>query len=415
MKQSLVVALFMLLACTTCEAQDNVRAGPEVYRAEGIAADLEQARASALNGLMQQIQVFISSTFENVTAERNAMLDQHTSSKTLARSIMSLSDVREDIVKLSDGSFRVTKYVTKEAVSKMFALRREQALAHIKIAQDEILRRPVDIGSSLKHAYWAQLISRLSPDEYPFSLRLDSMSSSAREYKSVLTGVPNLIEGIVKGIVFEPVKKIDDDAIVWKYKVSWNGLPLMRLRYGYFDGMGQAEGEAVNGETKMTFFFSKKEDRTREILIDIEYKYADEMDETLRLADSLKGNVSIPTMVTIILPGSSDVVAPAPPVPVKDTVKIHLPPVLQELLQTKGSFDQTIEKINRLVRQNKIIAGSATTFESLEGLYGVVLSKTGIVLVLRCIKGETVELLTGKKADLKAYAGNRLIWMELLK
>jgi len=414
-KCRLALSIVFALVPSVLLSQVQSSLSPDDYSGVGIDVNLEKARLSALNALTQQIQVFVSSSFENRTTEINRGLDQRTYSNVVARSVIDLRDVKERSERLEDGSFRVTKYVSKDAVKEMFGRRRERILEHLRIAQQELLGSRLNLGSSLKHFYWAYLLARLYPDTLSFSISIDSAKRGRSTNLAV--EVPNVLESLIKQLEFRPIKRIEDEIIVWKYGATLNRRPIASLQFNYFDGMGQTEGEVKDGEVKIALFFSKKENREREIVIDVEFKYAGEMDEILHLADTLRTSTTIPNTFTVLIPGGSEIPAVSKPVslPPERKPPISLPKPLSDLISTGNDFSMTIKKVNTLVKQNKILAGSAKDFESLEGMYGLILGPEGIAAVVKCDKGKYYDASTGKLIDLKGFAGKKITWIEVFK
>lgn len=411
-----VLPFQILLLCVLCSGRELFSQTQNVstslyYVGEGIDKSQEQARLYALNALMQQIQVFLASSFEHKTSELAKVFRQSTSLTIIARSIMQLRDVQEKLDKQEDGFFHVTKYVTKEAVSRMFAQRRQQVLEHLQIADRELSfcdqNTSCDVGVVLKHYYWAYLLAHLYPDTISFG-------ALRKNYSSVLVGAPDLLESLIKKVSIQAARRIKDQMIVWQCAATVTGSPISHLLYSYFDGMGQTDGEIRDGQTKLTLFFSDEVDRQREVVLEIEYKYADEMDATLRLADSLVAKGAIPNTVTLVIPGSSETkfLSKSPPETVKAVVQ--LPQPLRDLLADQNSFEETMKTIERLARQGKIIPGSAKDFESLDGLYGVVLDPHGLSGIIRCEKGKYFDALSKDVVDLRKFAGKRITWIEVL-
>lgn len=391
------------------------------YIGVGIERNLDRARASALNALTQEIQVLISSSFENRTTEANAKFDQHTVSQVVTRSITDLKDVKERIGSTREEFYRVVKYISKSAVRHMFELRRNRIVELIKIGERELQGEPVHLGSALKNFYWALLLSWLYPDTLSFSVRVDT--TAPLSYANVHTGISNIFDRLLREVRFVPQKMIDDEAIVWQYRVQVKNRPIDGLHFEYYDGMGQTEADVKEGRTKLTFFFSKKDMREREVIVGIDYRSAEEMDELTRAADSLMSTNALPSKVTIVLPAGPTSPPPKdeeppvkPPRPQPQPQQQHvLPSVLQEILAVGKNLNLVRGKLDSLVRRNKIILGTANDFGSLDGLYGLVLGPEGVVALVTCKDKKYFDALTGKETDVTKYAGKRITWIEVLK
>ena len=364
------------------EAQEEGLPDSLYYIGVGVERNLDNARSSALNALSQEIQVLISSSFENRTAETNARLDQTTVSRVVTRSITELKDVKERMITTPQGFYRVVKYLPKSAVKRMFELRRSRILELIAIR--------------------ALLLGRLYPDTLGFSMRLDE--GSALHFKNLEMGIRNIFERLFRGLTFKPERAIDDEAIVWEYKVTLDNRPVAALHYEYYDAMGQTEADVKDGKTRMTFFYSKEESREREVILAIEYRYADEMDELTRAADSLMQAAALPNKISIILP-------------VADRAKptISLPLELRLVLDVGNSFEAVRSRLDSLVRKSRIVLGSAGEFESLEGLYGLILGPEGVIGLVQYKGKRTLDAATGVEVDIRKFSGKKITWIEVLK
>jgi hypothetical protein len=305
----------------------------------------------------------------------------------------------------------------------MFELRRQKILELIRVGERELQGETVHLGSALKNFYWALLLGRLYPDTLSFTVRLDA--TTPLPYANVHTGISNIFDRLFRELKFVPEKMIDDEAIVWRYRVHMKNKPVDALHFEYYDGMGQTEGDVKDGGTKLTFFFSRKDVREREVSVGIDYRSDEEMDEFTRAADSLMSVGALPNKITIILPAGPTPPPPKeekppvespkpPPQPVPQPQHI-LPTVLQELLIVGSDFNAVRVKLDSLARRNRIILGSATDFESLQGLYGLVLGPEGVLALLSVKDKKYFDAVTGKEADLTKFAGKRITWIEVLK
>ncbi|MCX6132210.1 MAG: hypothetical protein NTU47_00240 [Ignavibacteriales bacterium] len=387
------------------------------YSSVGIDRNLDRARAYALNGLTQEIQVLISSSFENRSAETNAQLEQSTVSRVITRSITDLKDVREIMKITPEGLFRVVKYIPKSAVKQMFEIRRQRIQELIAIGERELQGEPVRLGAALKNFYWALLLSQLYPDTLSFSVRLDATTPLL--YANVHSGISNIFDRILRELKFVPEKLIEDESIVWQYRMQVKNKPVDALHFEYYDGMGQTEADVKDGRTKLTFFFSKKDMREREVVVGIDYRSVEEMDELTRAADSLMSANALPSKITIVLPAG-----PIPPPPKEEKPPVEpprprpqqvLPAVLQEILAVGSNFNAVRIKLDSLARRNRIILGNANDFESLQGLYGLVLGPEGVLALLVVKDQKYLDARTGNEIDMKRYGGKRITWIEILK
>lgn len=385
-------------------SQNKPLSDVEYYVGVSEGMDLAKVRSDAYHSLVQQIQVFVTSEIRTSKRESGQFSIDSTSLNTIARSSIILTDVGEIVENVNGELFRVKRFVSKESVKKMFELRRQRMLDFVRIADDEISSNnsaaAVNVGLTLKNYYWALLLAQITPD-------VTASSISAQ--------LPNKIEAVARNIVFRAMKRIDDENVVWKYGVEYKGRRVSNLRYSFFDGMGQTDAEVTKGETKLTFYFPGRDDREREIDLTLEYRYEDEMDELVRLADSTLGGRSMPTTVVLMVPGEKGT-EPAPlPRPPHEKVSILIPQALRPLLADHKNFEETKGILDKLVKEGKIITGRANDFETLDGLYALVVGREGVLALLQCVKGKYYNAQAETEVTLREFAGKRIVWIDLLR
>jgi len=393
------ILLIFLIPLKTISQQDNT-----YYTGVASNADLEKAKQDAMKSMLEQIQVFVSSSVKRKLSETNTALNETTSVEIIAKSSMQLQDVQEEIMKDADNIFHVKKFIARDIVKKIFALRKQKTIEHLLLAQSE--SKKGNIGTALKNYYWALLLTEMYPDTISFTF------SNGIATSNLSSAIANEMENIVRNIHCSAVKKIDDEHLVWKYNVEYKSKLVSHLYFEYFDGQGQTQGEVRNGEAKLTFYFSQEENIEREILLNVHYAYEDEMDELLQLAHSVRINNTIANTVVFTLPGART--KPNTGATMSDTHTTNLPAPISTLLTTKN-FDGVTSKLDSLVKKNKLITGSAKDFESREGLFAAIIDQNGIVALVRFEKQKYYNAKNMSEIDITHYAGMRIIWIEVLK
>lgn len=383
--------------------------------------DLQAVKNAAFQNLAQQIQVLISSKSSREIREENKILKDSLVSLTLTQSFVNLTDVTEKVVKIDDENFKVTKSVSKANVQKMFAMRRKQILEYLgevdRLFQEGDTTSSITLRSILDNYYQAYLLNAIYPDTltYYFTTQATSLA----------VGIPNKISEIVHAIECIPEKQIDDEYTVWKYRVRYKGKDISSFHYSYFDGMGQTDGMVEHGETMMTLYYSSKEKKERQVQVQIEFPLAEELDNTVSAAQKFVNTSELQKMMTITVPGETTASHPVPeeklaPPPVPEEKPIQppgqkLPKELNGLTKIPLDFENTINELKRLVRAGIIVQGRASDFESLKGLYSVVVDKTGLAALLHNVDNKYYDFISGRIVVLKDYAGMRIVWFEFLK
>ena len=371
------------------------------YIGSAIGKDLESARNSALNNLVQQIQVFVVSKSATEKSESKNFLKDSTFINTVAQSFMNLNDVKESVETKDDGYYLVTKTVSQASVQKMFKERKKQIFDYLSEAERILTEQNavsfVALQPALDNYFQAYLLSLIYPEtvSHVFNNRTTTVS----------VGIPNALGEISRSIEFVAVKQIEDEYIVWKYRVNYKGKEVSHLRYSYFDGMGQTDGEVTNGETQMTLYYPSKEKKGRIVQVQIEFLPEDELDNTLGMAKKFLNTSILQKTFSVAIPGDRIIV--------QKVVKI--PDALQELVKAQSSFENVLDELKKLVGKGEIVQGRASDFETLNGLYCVVVDKPGLVALLRNDDSKYFDFISQKEVQLKDFIGKRIMWFELLK
>lgn len=394
LKTRLLLSLFFFIVSNSF-GQITSPSPSDFYIGLGEDANLETARSDAYSNMVEQIQVIVSSSLSTTREENNAAFKETSRQSTLSSSLVVLRDVQENVSKNGD-LYRVTKYVSKESVRSMFALRRQQIIDHCSEAET-ILRSTgkIDLQSAFDHYYKAWLLAWLYPDtlSYPFN----NIGRS-----DVSTGIAQAMTAVANKVTFTPLKKIGDELTTWKYTANLSGQPISRLGYSFFDGLGESEEAVHEGNTQMTFLFNDK--REREIPLRIEYRSSEGLDGILSIADSTRsGNAPVIT-VSAVLPGEKIS---------KVSIAQKIPAPLQQLLDHRNSLSGFKESLDKISKRGDIIAGNKRDFDNLNGLYLVVLDSNGVVALLQHDGGKYFNIETGDEIRLPDFEGKKILWVRV--
>jgi hypothetical protein len=412
-----IAILFLLfVAPFSSWGQDDHPTPARHYIGMGESRDLEAARASALRNMAEQIQVFVSSSFTASTEEHNEHFDQSSVSRTVTRSILGLKGVQENVDQSADGMYRVTKYIARESVLDMFREWKRQAVEHVRLAEGALAVDRIDLGTALKQYYQAYLIATLIPDT--ISVAIPSLlGMQAHGPLSGSVGIPLFVQKLISSVAIKDAKKIEGEQNTWKCRIEWSGHPVSSFDYEYFDGVGQTTSKVTDGETVFTFFFTDTSRERRDFPLAVEYRYPDELADLLAVADSLHTAQPFDNrvLVTLQLGGTK----PAKPVvskslPPKPTDVAQLPEAIRILHAAGGTFEGFMSMLRSLVRRGKVVQGSEKDFESLDGLFGVVVGPEGLAAMVQKQRREFVDALTKKKVALDEFAGRRIVWIEVI-
>ncbi len=400
-------------------SQDVTLSTNQFYVGEGIGQSLERARSAALQALMLQIQAFVSSSFVHTTRESDGQVESQVAENVAVRSAITLKEVGERIFRMEEGNYRVLKFVSKESVRELFRLQKARVLELLRQASADIAGgRAPEVSSALKHYYWSCLLAGIHPDTIRVPLEYVNGETGFAKDATVLSAVPRAMERVLSQISFRPVRRfVDDETTVWKCSVEYAGKPVGHLAYEYFDGVGSMSGEARNGETSLNLYLRGDTLRPRDVSVRVDYRYEEEMDDVLRTADSLSSTRTLLRQLVVSLPGPTMAsVKPKKSLrPEKGAEGKAVPKAIEEILDVKGGFDGIILLLQSLEKQQRIVTGSASRFESLEGLYGAILSTEGLAAVVYHKAGRLTDIRTGAEAEMKSYKGMKVTWIQVLE
>ncbi|HLP15709.1 MAG TPA: LPP20 family lipoprotein [Bacteroidota bacterium] len=406
--------------------QDNPNS---YYIGRGQDASIDVARARAYANMVEQIQVIVSSSLRTATSEKNSSMQNSADQTTLSFSSIMLRDVQED-VQQGQGVVRVTKYVMRSTVRSIFEQRRRQILDELRAAEAEADGTAgVDVQRMLGHYYAAWLATALYPDTLTYAFRFGGMST-------VAAGIPMAMQRVCDRIRFIPDRKIDDEYTTWKYRVSWSERPVTHMRFTFHDGLGESEEEIRDGAVQATFLFADK--RERRFPAAIEYHTSEFHDPLLAIADSIRSPFAPRMTVEVLLPGETrtavaDTVASGAGRATKiqqsltdagtvqdgrrDTAQkktaLAMPRALQVLDAKKNDLAFVKSEMIRLGKRGDLIAGKKDDFESLDGLYVIVLDEQGIRAMLLYDRNTYTNIATGEPVQLPDYAGKRILWVKV--
>ena len=166
----------------------------------------------------------------------------------------------------------------------------------------------------------------------------------------------------------------------------------------------------------MTFFFPERSKKEREIDLAVEFKALDEMDDLLKFAEEMtQSKFSSKTIVLVL--GSEENMQSMPEKKKEfagiDKSKIKgIPKSIQEVLSQNTSLKNVLDALRTMVKKKRIIIGRREDFESLDGMYGLVLDDNGITALIVEQKGNWADLLHSRTVETKELVGRKITWIE---
>gem|GEM_PF-1236083 len=420
LKIFIILASFSFIAHVKCSAQE-MKPFPEYYTYSAENVDLSKAQSDALTGLVQQVQSFVKTVLKHDKSEVGGTFRDSTTSSIIAISSVKLQDVQEKVEKTPDGLYKVTKSISKSAVREMFDQRKVRILELLDVVQTELSNckrvGSINLEIVFKDLYWAYLLASIHPYQITYTLK-DESGEVLRNSTDILEGIRYLFETISSKVRVVQVTRIAETNLVWKCRFECGGIPVSALNFSFYDGVGQTDGKVKNGHSIMTFFFPEKEKKEREVDLAIEYKAQDEMDELLNLAEEVTQAKF--SSKSIALSYGADGKKQETQEKNKegtdqDTTKGNrIPKAIEEVIAQGSSLKTTLDALRTMVKKKRIIVGRREDFESLEGMYGLVLDETGTVALIIEEKGKWMDLIHSKTVETKELVGKKITWVDVL-
>ncbi len=161
-KQSFFI-LYLLLFSIFALAQSELeikKSGTYLY-GEGKGRTLRKADKSALQDLISQISVTVSSDFKNIVEDSGDKLKEYSKSVINTYSSTSLTNAKRLVLSQDERSTKVLRYIRKSDIHKIFEQRKEKVLSFIKAAiQSE---KEYNIGDAIKNYCWALILLQTHP------------------------------------------------------------------------------------------------------------------------------------------------------------------------------------------------------------------------------------------------------------
>ena len=89
-----------------------------------------------------------------------------------------------------------------------------------------------------------------------------------------------------------------------------------------------------------------------------------------------------------------------------------IPKSIQEVLSQNTSLKNVLDALRTMVKKKRIIIGRREDFESLDGMYGLVLDDNGITALIVEQKGNWADLLHSRTVETKELVGRKITWIE---
>ncbi len=272
----------------------QIKSDTRYLHGEGRGLTNREADDNALDDLLRQISVVVSSSFQNQITETTRSesggqlvrdYEQKVESIIKTYSTSSLSNV--DRLTLTDEpEAHVLRYMLRSRIDSIFTERQTKVFDFYKAA--ERFEAKGDLSKALRYYNWSHALLRSLPDAD--RIRGERIDGSA----FLITAIPDRIRSILQNLSVAVVE-VEDDVNHRKMTLgfTYNGKPVRAIDYSYFDGRSQSRLiAATDGRGAVDFFGELAHTRVFADL-QIEYAYGDnfygdkEVEEAYKMFGSL--------------------------------------------------------------------------------------------------------------------------------
>lgn len=258
-----VIILLLFCAYTNLFSQnwDHIRLSGDYYFGEGTAATEEEAGNTALEDLLQQIAVHVSSEYNedyrhvNTNGEINSKETVSKMIRTYAYS--SLTNVQTWKVSSTPNAV-VRKYMLKSELAKMYEARVSSVQDMVRSAERSL--QTGNVAVALQYYYWAYMLAQSLPSTFELK---------DEEGLAYVNELPRLIQQIIQDI---KVEYADRDGDYVDLLFTYQGKPVT-VDFFYNDGRSDGcNGYADGGNASIEMAAGYAESGIYKIRIEYEYE-----------------------------------------------------------------------------------------------------------------------------------------------
>lgn len=271
--------LFIFSFMTWCGANaadttDSIIQSGEYYYGTGVSRDENEASDAALNELMSQISVTVSSAYEGRVTEVNGSVDQSAKLVIKSHSQATLRNVQTLKQNVRDG-IKVFLYIRKSEVSRIFEERKRLVWGIYSKATE--WEEEGNIGYALKWYYFAAILLNSLPER--------TVSSGG---VNLTTEIPHRIINLLLNTEFSCISAdmpSEKEKLV-TLLVTCKGKPVSNLEFTFWDGAGQVSGTAQDGKAVIPLMGGSI--NFKNLDIDIKYSFYECREEIKEVAELWK-------------------------------------------------------------------------------------------------------------------------------
>lgn len=226
------IVLLVLCALSTlfvdAQSISAIKTSGRYYWAEGKGKTIKEAENQALQGILHQISVKVTSDFTSVEREKTqgTACDSETEVQQIisSYSTATLTNLHRIIEKEKTGHIELICFIDEAELNKIFQQRVEKVLTLLADAEESL--ESLQIDDALRNFYWGLALVK--------SLRYPNEAKTANG-QLLYTYIPKRIEDVLSRINLWAEQDEDSDTDFTLY-ATYNGSTISTMEYTYFDG-----------------------------------------------------------------------------------------------------------------------------------------------------------------------------------
>ncbi len=262
----LIFAAGLLSAYSKAELE-RLRNNPAWIVGLGRATNDTMADRAAIQDLLSQISVQVSSSTEYSYIEKNGNLSEYWESALNTYSSTHLDGAERRVFETQNG-YEVFRYMRRADYHRLFEDRKRMLKDYVSRGLDA--ERDLRIGDALMNHYWALVLLRTHPDVTRINHEID------KEMQQLITWLPEHIRIILRGLKFEVKDQIycqDDRLTSYEIFATYKDQAIRNLDLRYYYGNNWSVPITMKDGYAIMEFFTAPEEVPNPLRLDVIYDY----------------------------------------------------------------------------------------------------------------------------------------------
>jgi len=290
MYSKIFTILFLVLITPLSFSQtiEEIKNSKQFIYGIGEASVYERADKLALNDLLSQISVSVSSKFEFIQKDSNLIYTEYAKSIIETYSSVTLTNtLRKEVV--NNGIYTVIRYLNRSNVQEIFNKRKESIYNYIEAGINS--EKNYQIGDALRNYYWAYILLSSHPDYNSIKYLIHNESALLKVF------LPNKINEIFSNTDIEVSEKFynqEEKHAVFTLHLIYKGKPIQNLDYSFRNEYSWSGTVNANNGIGYVDYYNDYSKNIKDIRLRIEYIYFNKSYFDKEVQSVLNSEIDIP-------------------------------------------------------------------------------------------------------------------------